>query len=265
MNIRNLAIASLLVLGIVSCAPPQKITYFGGLPQGEIRTMAESAEIRLKPQDKVTIVVKSKDPVLSNLFNLPITQQIVGYTEQQALMQSNYSAAYTIDGEGNIDFPIVGSLHVAGMTRNEVGQAIKSVLLGKQYLKDAVVTVEYANLRLSVLGEVKDPGQFVIDRDKITILDALSKAGDMTIYGRRDSVTVLRDFGDRQYAYKVDLSSDSLFRSPAYYLQQNDIVYVSPNNYRQRQATVNGNQLTSASFWLSLISVLTTVGVLLFK
>ena len=133
-------------------------------------------------------------------------------------------------------------------------------------VKDPVVTVEFLNLYISVMGEVNNPGQFSIDRDRLTVLDALSMAGDLTIYGNRSKVMVLRQEGDVQRVYGINLTSgEHVYTSPAYYLQQNDVVYVEPNNMKARQSTVNGNNVRSTSFWISLASLLTSMGVLIFK
>ena len=129
-----------------------------------------------------------------------------------------------------------------------------------------MVTVEYMNLTVTVLGEVANPGRFSIDKDRLTLLDALSMAGDLTIYGKRDNVSVQREEGGKQVIYKVNINSGKeLYASPVYYLQQNDVIYVEPNSVRARQSTVNGNNIRSASFWMSLASLLTTIVVLFVK
>jgi polysaccharide export outer membrane protein len=133
-------------------------------------------------------------------------------------------------------------------------------------VKDPVVTIEYANLGFNVLGEVNRPGRYIFDRDHLTILDAISMAGDLTIQGRRYNVFVMRKTGDMRTTYRVNLQSGKeLLQSPAFYLQQNDVVYVEPNNYRARQTTVNGNNILSAPFWISVASLLTSIAVLIVK
>ena len=125
------------------------------------------------------------------------------------------------------------------------------------------MTVEFMNLCVSVLGEVNSPGRYGIDRDKTTIIDALSMAGDLTINGNRNNVTVLRQDGDVQRVYAIDLTSGrDIYSSPAYYLQQNDVIYVEPNEMRARQSTVNGNTIRSASFWISITSLVMSIVVL---
>ena len=152
------------------------------------------------------------------------------------------------------------------MTREEIALCIKEELISKNLVKDPVVTVEFMNLTVSVLGEVANPGRFNIDKDRLTLLDALSMAGDLTVYGKRENVLVQREENGKKTLHQVNLNSGyDLYASPVYYLQQNDIVYVEPNSMKARQATVNGNNVRSASFWMSLASLLTTITVLIVK
>ena len=201
--------------------------------------------------------------VTSNaMFNLPIIQPRIGasLTETAASQSQNEASVYTIDPEGNIDFPVLGSLHVAGLRRDELSSMIKHRLESQNLLQKPVVTVEYMNLGYSVLGEVNNPGRFLIDKDHVTVLDALSMAGDLTIQGRRSNITVVRQEGNVQKFYPIDLTSaKSVYGSPAYYLRQNDMVYVQPNAARARLFRASGNTMLQPSFWISLASLLTTV------
>ena len=265
MKISSIVMVATSALLLVSCSTAKHITYFQDLRPGESeQAVTASTEIEIRPKDKLSILVKSQDMRLTNLFNLPIVSQQVG-TESTINMNRGLSG-YTVDTQGNIDFPVLGTLHVQGMTREEVASYIKKELQSHDLIKDPVVTVEFMNFGVDVLGEVKNPGHYNIDKDRYTILDALSKAGDLTIYGKREKVLVLRNEKGTQRVYGVNLCSAShLYSSPAYYLQQNDVVYVEPNKVRARQSTVNGNNVLSTSFWLSLASLMTTLGVLVFK
>lgn len=252
----------LLSAAVLACAcgsAAKNIVYFQDIQAGSIDTLASPQYIRLRPYDKISIVVNSKDPKLTALFNLAVVNRTLGSTAESTSNASQV-ASYTIDAEGNIDFPVLGSLHIAGMTREEVRSYIKNELISQNLVNDAIVTVEYANLQISVLGEVNSPGRYSITKDNITILDALSMAGDLTIFGKRENVYVMRREGDRQVSYRVDLlSARELYASPVYYLQQDDVVYVEPNPMRTRQSTVNGNTLRSVSFWTSMVSFLTSI------
>ena len=258
------------VWGLVACSTPARITYFQDLRPGESEQQVVAAtEIKVRPGDKLSIIVNSRDPQLTQLFNLPYVGQQIGQGSVTSNATSDNSqgvSGYTVDEQGMIDFPVLGKIEIAGKNREEIAAFIKEELLAKNLVKDPVVTVEYMNLCISVLGEVASPGRYSIDRDKVTLLDAISMAGDLTIYGKREKVLVLREENGVQRVYGVNLcSADHLYTSPVYYLRQNDVVYVEPNNVRARQATVNGNNVRSTSFWISLASLLTTIAVLVFK
>lgn len=264
----HILVVLMLFLGLLSttsCNVAKHIVYVQDLKNGSEMIASLPHTVTVKPGDKISIIVKSKDPKLSELFNLSAVNYRLGYGEN-SFMGGQGVSVYSISRDGSIDFPVLGRVSVAGKTRQEISQHIKSRLISANLVNDPVVTVEFHNLNFSVLGEVNKPGQYAIDRDRITILDALSKAGDMTIYGQRENVTVMRQEGDEMTAYKVDLTSaDSLYSSPAFYLQQNDIVYVVPNDNRARQSTVNGNTFLTGSFWMSVASLLTTIVVLIVK
>ena len=164
-----------------------------------------------------------------------------------------------LNSEGDIDFPIIGKIHVAGMDRWQVAQTVKNELETRNLLRDAVVTVEFMNFQVSVLGEVARPGTFNVSGDKISLLEALSLAGDMTIFGRRDNVQVSREENGNRHIYVVDLRNSDLYKSPAYYLRQNDIIYVTPNKVRAGQSTINENNFRSVSFWTALASSALTI------
>lgn len=265
MKFYKIIIVATSVLALVACSTSKEISYFQDLRPGksELR-LAVPMEIKIQPKDKLSILVNSRDLRLTNLFNLPIVTQQVG---QESSSGTNRGlSGYTVDSKGDIDFPVLGELHVQGLTREEVAAYIKKELQSHDLIKDPVVTVEFMNLSVNVMGEVNRPGRYNIDKDHLTILDALSQAGDLTIYGKRETVMVLRNENGTQRVYGINLcSADHLYSSPVYYLQQNDVVYVEPNDTKARQSTVNGNNVRSTSFWISLASLLTTISVLIFK
>ena len=246
-----------------SCATKKKISYFQDAQNADSAAIAlPSPEIRLRPEDKISIVVNTRDPELSVLFNLPYTSRHIGSQTSTNVGGSTVGiSCYVINPDGDIDFPELGKLHVAGMTRNELTEYVKEQLISRNLVNDPVVTVEYANLHVSVFGEVRNPGQFNITRDKVTLLDALSMAGDLTINGKRTNVMVLRtDSLGIVQTYTVDMTSiDSVTKSPVYYLCQNDQVYVEPTKKRARESTANGNVFSSPSFWISTASAITTL------
>lgn len=260
------------MLLLSSCNASKNVVYFQDLTPGESEiALASSPAIKIGPEDKISIIVSCRDPQLAMLFNLPrvsmqIDQAVTTSSSGSSTAQSQGVSGYTVDRNGEIDFPVLGKIKVAGMDREEIAAYIKSELLRQNLVKDPVVTVEYMNLCFSILGEVNNPGRFSIDRDHVTLLDALSMAGDLTINGNRKKVMVMRQENGKQRVYGVDLTSgEYVYTSPAYYLQQNDVVYIEPNDMKARQSTVNGNNVRSTAFWLSLASFLTTIAVLVFK
>lgn len=271
---KNIALCalSLLLLGTVilsSCGSSKEVVYFQDMQPGQTEiTMSPMQVIIVQPEDKISIIVNSRDPQLTDLFNLPYVSRQLGQSLRTTGLSTgtnNGISGYTVDANGNIDFPVLGKVHVAGMKREEIAEHIKNELVTKNLVKDPVVTVEFMNLCVSVMGEVNNPGRFAIDRDRLTILDALSMAGDLT-YGNRQKVLVLRQEDGQQRVYGINLTSgEHVYTSPVYYLQQNDVVYVEPNSVRSRQSTVNGNNVRSTSFWISLASLLTSIGILIFN
>lgn len=256
------------VAALSSCGSSKQVVYFQDLKPGETEIkLPEVKAITIRPEDKISIIVNSRDPQLTDLFNLPYVTRQLGITSTVYTTRNSQGvSAYTVDVNGEIDFPVLGKIYVAGMKREEIAECIKNELIKENLVKDPVVTVEFANLCVSVLGEVNNPGRFSIDRDRLTVLDALSMAGDLTIYGNRNKVMVLRQEGEVQRVYGLDLTSGNhVYTSPAYYLQQNDVVYVEPNAVKARQSTVNGNNVRSTSFWISLASLLTSIGILIFN
>lgn len=264
----------LFVVLLASCKTPTNVSYFQDASYAnELQLQSEQA-FRLRPDDKINIVVNSKDPVLEALFNLTANGQrnVLGaastpLTSAGKTINTNSSPiAYTISKAGTIDFPILGTISAEGMTRQELATHIKNQLISGNHVKDAIVTVEYVNMGISVIGEVSRPGRIDINKDHFTILDAISQAGDLTINGQRENVMVIRRVGDKQKTYFINMCSQrDMVESPAYYLQQDDVIYVTPNDRRKRESTVSANTVLTPSFWLSVVSVLTTITALLIR
>ncbi len=265
MHIKKILSLLLITIMLSACSAPKQILYFQDLQSGENeKEIVSSWDIRVRPNDKVSILVNSKDPLLMDLFNLPIVSRQIGTSSGNNNAQG--ISGYTVNKDGNIDFPVLGSIHIEGMTREEIASYIKQELKSKNLVKDPVVTVEFMNLTISVMGEVAKPGQYNINKDNVTILDALSMAGDLTIYGKREKVLVMREVNGKQRTYNVNLcSAEQVYSSPVYYLQQNDVIYVEPNDTRTRQSTVNGNNIRSTSFWISLASLITSISLIFVK
>lgn len=212
--------------------------------------------------DKISVIITSSStPELAQRFNLPVVTFQAGTTNAS---YNNQISVYTVDENGGIDVPTLGRVKVSGLTRSEAGEKIQA-MLRSGLLRDAVVTVNSFDQFVTVLGEVSKPGKININKDNLTILEALGQAGDLTIQARRDRVLVLRQEGSETRSYYVDLRSKDLLSSPVYNLQQNDLVYVEPNKIRMGQSTYNENSIRSISTWLSVSSVLISLGILIFN
>ena len=255
-----LSVAAVLV-GLSACNPEtyKKINYLQDVTDNTAMAMKENQGIIIQPQDQLSIIVSSRDPRMATAFNLSVSTFYTG-SELAANGASQRITGYVVSNEGDINFPSLGMLHVAGLNRWELQDLIKDRLEETGLLKDAVVTVEFLNFKISVLGEVASPGTYNVTGDKITILQALALARDLTIYGQRENVQVIREQNGKRQIYVIDLTNTSIFDSPAYYLQQNDVVYVTPSKVRAGQGEINENYFKSGSFWISLASIsMTTI------
>lgn len=250
--------ATLMLLASCGSKTSRNINYLQEAQKDTTVSMLPEEGILVQPKDMISIVVSSRSPELSAMFNLTnVSYQAGGETSTTG--SYNRILGYSVDNNGNIDFPIVGKINVSGLTRWQVADKVKEELVSRNLLKDPVISVEFLNFKVSVLGEVAHPGTYTVTGDKITLLEALSLAGDLTIYGRRDRVSVIREINGKRTVYINDLRSMDLFTSPSYYLKQNDVVLVEPNKVRAGQSTINENSLKSTSFWMSVGSFLVTI------
>ena len=257
--VRLSILLALLVVSAASCSTYKKINYIQDAQLDTALTMIANQGILIQPMDMISIVVSSRDPELARIYNLPVVTYQAG-SESSVSNFNQRLIGYSVDNDGNIQFPELGTIHVAGLNRWQLAELIREKL--SSLVKDAVVTVQFMNFKISVTGEVTSPGVFDISGDKITIFEAISLARNLTIYGRRDGVYVIREQNGSRTIYQVDLRTVDMFNSPAYYLQQNDVVYVEPNKVRAGQSTINENNLKSVSLWVSIGSFLSTLATL---
>lgn len=252
-----------LLLGILllltSCTSYQKIPYlqdFETINATEEVTAMYDAHIR--PKDLLTITVNTTDPEAAAPFNLTVqsaaNSNLTQWVTQQAALQQ-----YLVDNQGNIDFPVLGELHLGGLSMNEAESMIREKL--QPFLKETpIVTVRMVNYKISVLGEVAKPGTFIINNEKVNVLEALAMAGDMTIWGLRDNVKLVREEENgKRNIVVLDLNRADIVKSPYYHLQQNDILYVSPNKTKAK----NSDTGQSTSLWVSATSILVSIASLL--
>ena len=272
MKLYTKLILMMCVALAAACGTPKNIIYFQDIEGETTLNTGNTDLIRFKPMDQISVIVNSRDPQVTAMFNLPYYTMRIGQT--QSMTESNGTvtsgtqgiSGYVVDSNGDIDFPILGKIHVAGLTREETSEKIKKALLDSRQIKDPVVTVTFMNLGFSVLGEVNHPGRYKIDRDRFTIMDALALAGDLTINAERNYVVLVRNDGASEHAYVLNLlDAQSLYESPAFNIQQGDVIYVKPNDKRVRESTINGNNIRSTSFWFSVTSMLTSLTLLVIR
>lgn len=253
---------SIALMAMVSCSTVKDIAYFQNKVVNEPEAIDKHAGIVIQPKDMLSIVVSSRNPELVAMFNLPVISyqagsEVVAGAGQQRLL------GYVVDNDGYIDFPVLGPIKVAGLTRWELSELIKNKLLNDGLLTDAVVTVEFMNFKVSVIGEVNAPGTYSLQNDKVTILQAISLARDLTIFGQRENVCVIREREGERVIYEINLCDVSMFNSPAYYLQQNDVVYVQPSEVKARQSTTDDKALRMTSIFVSGGSLLVSIAALI--
>lgn len=245
----------LSALAITSCKTPEDIEYFQNTRPDSIIATQAIKTLKLVPGDKIGVTVTSANtPELAARYNLTLGNNSSSTTNADNMR-------YTIDENGNVDIPGIGRTAVSGLTRAEAAARIQS-MFRNGIINDAVVTVAAYNRYITVLGEVANPGQQEITRDNITILEAIGRAGDLTITGQRKQVKVIRQEGNESRTYYIDLTTDDIFKSPVYNLQQNDVVYVAPNDKRKRDSKATGNIFNTPSIWISLASLATTIATL---
>ena len=258
---RNIIVLLCCIL-MASCMSSKKVVYMqDAVNQASVRVDAYQG-IVIQPKDIISIVVSHKNFELAVAFNLPLQSYLAG--SSSAIDYNQRLLGYLVDAEGYIDFPILGRLRVAGLNREQMSRMLKQRLIDDGQLMDPIVNVEFMNFRISVIGEVRAPGVLNLQNDKITILEALARAGDLTIHGRRDNVLVQRQEQNGAINfYHVDLRSVALIHSPVFYLRQNDVVYVSPNNTVAARSRINENRTLGVG--ASIASLLVNIAILVLR
>lgn len=242
----------LLLFG--SCESRKNMVYLQN-DSTQINTLYEQYVPKIQVNDILTIVVTAADPKVTAPFNPVSTMTTSNLTQQVDLA---LRPTYTVDNQGDITLPMLGKVHVAGLTRIEAIEKIRLEL--SQYIKDPGVNMNFNNFRVSVLGEVARPGSFTLPSERVTVLEALSMAGDLTIRGVRQNVLLIREVNGQKTIHRLDLTQQSTLNSPYYYLVQNDVIYVEPNKAQINNSKLGANSniiISIASLLITVISVLT--------
>lgn len=256
LNLRPVVFLIFLAFFFASCRNKRNLVYF----QEQADSVARSAH-RFTPvfevDDLLSITINAADPEAVKIFNLPVVavSQNNGYTQGNTV-----PTGYLVDASGAVRLPVIGKVQVAGKNRTELTDTIRKLLEG--YLKDPTIQIQILNFKVTVLGQVNNPGTFKIPNERITLLEAIGLAGDLKMTGVRKNVLVIRDSSGVQQEYRVDLTRKELFTSPVYYLKQNDVVYVEPNAAARSEGTV---WRTTGAIFISLTSLVVTTIVLVTK
>lgn len=253
----SLSLVTVLLLS--SCTTPKNIPYLMNYDSLSKESQTKLYDARVMPKDILSIVVHTVTPSAAQQFNLTAAGTMSG--TNMSLTSQPTLQTYLVDNDGNINFPVVGLVHVAGLTKSETEQLITEKI--SPYLSESerpIVTVRMSSYSISVLGEVNAPGNFNVSREKINVFEALARAGDMTIYGVRNNVKLIReDASGNKEIHILDLNDVNIVNSPYYYMQQNDILYVEPNKTKVQNSSI-GNM---TSLWFSGAGILISVATLL--
>jgi polysaccharide export outer membrane protein len=244
---------------IVSCTSKKGIVYLQQSIGEQKESKSSNYEPILQADDVLLIVISAENPEVAAPYNLNYLLALQGTQTAATSSLGLQLQSYIIDREGNVDFPLLGKIKLGGLTRIEAIQKIKVLL--EPHLKDASVNLRILNFKISVIGEVNRPGSFPIQSERITLLEALSLAGDLTIYGNRTSILIIREKEGLKTIEKVDITKRDFINSPYYYLCQNDQIYVEPNKTKVN-ASVIGPDVTVA---FSALSILVTILALTIK
>lgn len=253
-------IVALFIIGFVtSCTSYKDVPYFQNIDSVVLDQAQVLYDAKIMPKDILTITVNTTDPQVSAPFNLTVqsTENIArGYSYSQAALQQ-----YLVSNDGTIDFPVLGSLKVGGLTKVQAEDMIREKL--KPYIKEVpVVTVRMTDFKISVLGEVNRPGQFTVNKEKINVLEALALAGDMTVWGVRGDIMLIReDAAGQKQVHHLNIKDANIIQSPYYQMQQNDILYVIPNKTKAKNSDIG----SSTSLWFSATSILVSLASLLYN
>ncbi|MEY3238535.1 MAG: hypothetical protein RI883_2636 [Bacteroidota bacterium] len=246
-----------MLVQLTACKTREKLVYFQNSGSDSISNIQSNYTPTFKTDDFLSIVVTGEDPEAVIPFNFPVST--VGTSVNNGYTVGNPSShGYLIDAVGNITLPFIGTLKISGMNRIEATDLIQAKL--SEFINNPVVQIQILNYKITVLGDVKNPGTYKIPNERITLLEAIGLAGDLNMTGTRNNVMVIRDDNGKKNEYRVDLTSKAIFSSPVYYLKQNDVVYVEPNSTARTSSTL---WRTTAPIFISLTSlVITTIALI---
>ena len=246
----NLIALVAIIVMLDSCPSAKHVAYFQNIDSVDLTASRGLYDAKIMPKDMLSIIVNTTNPDAARPFNLYSASAGAG-------LSSESTQGYLVDNSGNINFPVIGKIHVSGLTKGQCEDLIREKIM--PYMsgsENPVVTVRMSSFRVTVSGEVNSPGVIPVNAEKMSVIEALAQAGDLTIYGRRDNVLLIREneYGEKSKV-RINLNDANFINSPYYYVQQNDIIYVQPNKVRAKASSIG----TSTTLWLSGVSILTSL------
>ena len=250
----NKLLVLFIFLAISACGPSRNITYFSNLKNTGNTTeeIKNRTDPKIQPDDLLSITVSSLNPEANLLFNSGVIQS-AGATAGAAPAAGKLNEGYLVDKNGAINFPVLGAVKLAGLTKEQATDKMTAEI--KQHIKDPIVNIRFLNFRITVIGEVNKPSTFTVPTERVNLVEALALAGDMTAFGKRENVLIIRESGGVRTTTRVDLNDKEVLNSPYYYLQQNDILYVEPAKLKQLQGGSGNFYLGLASASISILSL----------
>ncbi len=252
---KNCTLLLLFTLLLTSCASRKKLVYFQDSTDQAGTVSANSYSPKFKPDDFLFIVVYGADDNSTKPFNLPLSNNS---TNRGYSIGAPANQGFLINEKGEIDFPILGTIKIGGLERSQAIELLKEKI--KPYINNPIINIQIQNFKITVLGEVRNPGTFTIPNERITLLEAIGLAGDLNITGVRNNVLVIREENGQKKEFKIDLTTKEVFNSPVYYLNQNDLVYIQPNQAKSNSSLISaasGIFISTASLLITMINILT--------
>ncbi|WP_035668032.1 polysaccharide biosynthesis/export family protein [Flavobacterium sp. 83] len=256
LSLLQKAISLFLIFFLFSCASPKDIVYYQGADGITPQEKSNSYEIKMQPDDLLMIIVSAEDPEIAMPFNLK-TYSLPSTNKLDIVRGQETVQLYIVDAQGTIDFPVLGKLKVSGLTRFEVLKMLQDKIA--VYIKNPIVNLRVMNFKISVQGEVNLPGTYPVASERITLIEALTMAKDLTIYGKRNTILIIREINGIKSYNRVDITKADFINSPFYYLAQNDVVYVEPNRNKINGAAIGPNTGVIISISSLLITLITLI------
>ncbi|MBR6844793.1 MAG: polysaccharide biosynthesis/export family protein [Bacteroidales bacterium] len=257
-TVKTTLIAGALALAMASCGTSSQIAYVNDAPRDTALAVTGEFSKGIQPNDLLNIYVESESPEVTLQFNQETNK--IAYANGSVINPGSTAVTgYLVNQDGEIIFPVLGKIKVAGMTHDSLAHMLEKRLVNEGHILDATVTIKLMNFKVSILGDVVKPGVIQATGERLTIFEALSMVGDLTIYGQRTNVTVIREENGVRTIGELDLTSKDIFNSPYYYLHQNDVVYVEPNKKRKRDAERDNIMLTYVTSAVSIVSTIASL------